>query len=72
MYRLLEMEAINPKKITSLANDEFLNNIYIKLLLAKNPIKEKIIEESKKDTKRFARKIKGPTILGKIDLNKFK
>ncbi|MEQ3665661.1 hypothetical protein [Olleya sp.] len=70
MYRLLEMEGVNPNEINSLNNLEFLNNIYIKWLLTKNPVNKNTIEESQVDTIRLTSKLRGIKTIGKIDLSK--
>jgi hypothetical protein len=73
MYRLLELEGINPTLIKSLSiKKNNLNNIYLKWLLAKNSNLKLITSEVQTVRAEYHERLAGPKILGKIDLSKFK
>jgi hypothetical protein len=71
IYQLARNADIDIKEIDGI-DLEKLNKLYFKWLIFKNKLNEPISEEQKVEQKRYAEKLKGPTILGNIDLSKMK
>ncbi len=73
MYRILELEGIDPLTINALnVRKNKLNNIYFKWLRAKNLTNELINEEVTEIKKAYVDKLPGLKIVGKIDVSKIK
>ncbi|MFZ4412018.1 MAG: hypothetical protein ACOYOV_02960 [Bacteroidales bacterium] len=73
MYRLLELEEIDPMTINSIVTQKNkLNSIYFKWLLAKNKTEELVTEEVKEIKRNYSVQLPGINIKGKIDLSKIK
>ena len=69
MYRLLELDGIKYEQIGSLkTRKNSLNNIYFKWLLAKHDEDSLITEDIKTSRIKYAEKLPGLKILGKIEL----
>jgi len=68
MYRLLELDGLNPDDIESLQKNKknSLNNVYLKLLIAKQPKRQIASERIEGARLRYSEKLKGPNIIGKI------
>jgi hypothetical protein len=73
MYRLLEQAKIDYRSIDELKSRNDMNGLYLKLLMAKNSfdVTLKTKPEAEKVYK-ASLKLKGLTVLGKIDLDKLK
>jgi len=73
MYRLLELEEIDPITVKSIVTQKNkMNSIYFKWLLAKNKTDQLVTEEVKEIRRTYAIKLPGPKVVGKIDLFKLK
>jgi hypothetical protein len=71
IYQMARNADINLEEIEGIDFDKF-KRLYFKWLIFKNRLNESISVEQKTEQKRYADQLKGPTVLGKIDLSKFK
>ena len=70
MFRLLELEGVNPDEISSINREKRnINSIYFKWLITKNNVKDLITPHILEVRKEYSVKLPGPTIIGKIDLD---
>jgi hypothetical protein len=71
IYQMARNADIKIEEIEGIDLDKF-KRLYFKWLIFKNKLNESIPEEQKEEQKRYAERLKGATILGTIDLSKFK